>query len=70
MSEIEPQPWLVIRNQLLAFALLTVLGSCVPLPKQQAADPLQAAASPEYSNTTDKNLAATRLKSSRWYSAR
>ncbi|WP_306523296.1 hypothetical protein [Rheinheimera sp.] len=29
MSESEPQPLLVIRNQLLAFALLNLLGSCV-----------------------------------------
>lgn len=29
MSEFEPQPLLVVRNQLLAFALLNLLGSCV-----------------------------------------
>ncbi|HCU65660.1 MAG TPA: hypothetical protein DF774_07875 [Rheinheimera sp.] len=38
MSDIEPQPWLVIRNQLLAFALLTLLGSCVHLPGQQPSE--------------------------------
>ena len=37
MSGTEPQPLLVIRNQLLAFALLNLLGSCVHLPQTVAA---------------------------------
>ncbi len=40
MPQIQPSPMVVIRNQLLAFLVLYLLGSCAPTKELQVATPL------------------------------
>jgi hypothetical protein len=43
MPHVQPQPLVVIRNQLLAFLVLHLLGSCVPVQNRQSAMPVVVA---------------------------
>lgn len=43
MPHFQPRPLVVIRNQLLAFLVLHLLGSCVPVQSREPAIPIAVA---------------------------